>query len=275
MRGCVGETAPHYGAMADIETHPLPAPPPALMKGASVFLDFDGTLVPLTDVPEAVHVDADLHALLLQLHKALDGRLAIVSGRSIAVLRDLFGLGPFMLAGSHGLEFADPGAEPRAPARLKAVDDAQALLEDFIADKPGLLVERKTLSVGLHFRQAPQWEAQCRALADRIVAETGLFLQTGKMLYELRPGGADKGSAIRAMMQHSPLSAGIPLFIGDDVTDEDGFAAAVALGGNGILVGPARATFAQWRVEHVAAVRHYISESVAYLSLQGFSTPAV
>lgn len=261
--------------MADIETHPLPAPPLALMKGASVFLDFDGTLVPLTDVPEAVHVDAALHDLLTQLHKALDGRLAIVSGRSVAVLRDMFGLGAFTLAGSHGLEFADPGAAPRAPERLKAVDDAEALLEDFVADKPGLLVERKTLSVGLHFRQAPQWEGQCRALADRIVAETGLFLQTGKMLYELRPGGADKGSAIRAMMQHAPLNAGIPLFIGDDVTDEDGFAATVAMGGNGILVGPPRATFAQWRVEHVAAVRHYLTESVAYLSLQGFSTPAV
>lgn len=252
--------------MADIDMPSLPAPSPALMDRASLFLDFDGTLVPLTDVPEGVTVDPALIALLEQLHRVLEGRLAIVSGRSIAVLRDLFGLGGFRLAGSHGLELADPGQPPRAPARLAAVDAAQAALEAFAADRPGLLVERKTLSVALHFRLAPDQEAACRTLAERIVAETGLFLQTGKMLFELRPGGADKGSAIRAMMGQSPLNIGKPLFIGDDVTDEDGFAAAIALGGHGILVGPPRATFAQWRLEHVGAVRHYLTESVAYLS---------
>ncbi|CAN5174732.1 trehalose-phosphatase [soil metagenome] len=253
--------------MADIDRlPPLPVPPLALMKGASLFLDFDGTLVPLTDVPEAVEVDPALHALLRRLHVALDGRLAIVSGRSVAVLRNLFGLRDFTLAGSHGLEFAQPDAAPHAPQRLEAVDEAQAKLLAFAADKPGLLIERKTLSVGLHFRQAPQWAEACRELAERLARETGLFLQIGKMLYELRPGGADKGSAIRHLMREAPMLDGIPVFLGDDVTDEDGFAAAVSLRGNGILIGPERATKAQWRLEHVDAVRHYLNESVAHLT---------
>lgn len=244
----------------------LPPPPLTIVEGASVFLDFDGTLVPLTDVPEAVTVDDGLHTLLTQLKVALGGRLAIVSGRSVEVLRNMFGLQDMILAGSHGLEFALPGGPTRAPPRLKAVDDVEESLTAFVADKPGLLVERKTLSVGLHYRKAPQWASACRDLAEQLARETGLFLQTGKMLYELRPGGADKGSAISALMLEKPLSAGTPLFIGDDVTDEDGFSAAARLGGSGILVGEARHTLARWRLEHVAAVRHYLTESLVHLS---------
>lgn len=238
----------------------LPSPPSSLLYGAALFLDFDGTLVPLTDVPEAVEVDAGLLSLLSHARDALGGRLAIVSGRSVATLRNLFGLGDFLLSGTHGLEFAEPGKPPHGPERLKAVDEVEAIFTAFIADKPGLLVERKTLSVGLHFRRAPGWADACRMLAEEAAQATGLIIQPGKMLYELRPGGADKGTAVAELMKTAPMAGGTPIFMGDDLTDEEGMLAAKALGGCGILVGPPRVTAAQWRLEQVGAVRHYLSQ---------------
>ena len=244
--------------------HPLPPPPPALLTGAALFLDFDGTLTPISATPDGVIVDDGLVQLLLTLRERLDGRLAIVSGRSVATLRAL-GFGDFLLAGTHGLEFARPGAAVEAPPRPVAIDDAEAAFHAFAADKPGVLVERKSISVGLHYRGAPVWQEAAHALARQWADHDGLALQQGKMLYELRPDGADKGSAVHALMAQEPMAGGVPVFIGDDVTDEEGFAAAADLGGAGILVGPKRATRAAYSLEQVAAVRHYLAEGVARL----------
>lgn len=240
----------------------LPPPPPGLLTGAALFLDFDGTLAPIADTPDGVVVDDDLLTLLEHLRDRLDGRLAIVSGRSVATLRD-FGFGQFLLAGTHGLELAEPGRPVEAPARLPAINEAEAAFQTFAAGKAGVLVERKTISVGLHFRGAPQWGQEAGDLATGLADRLDLALQPGKMLYELRPGGADKGSAIRALMRRAPMAGGTPLFIGDDVTDEEGFAVARDLGGAGILVGVPRATLAAFSLEQVAAVRHYLAQGVA------------
>jgi trehalose 6-phosphate phosphatase len=241
------------------------APPPlALLDGASLFLDFDGTLAPLADTPYEVSVDDALRDTLLRLRAGLNGRLAIVSGRSIETLRAL-GLGEFLLAGSHGLEFAQPGEAIDGPARLPVIDTIERAFEAFAADKPGLLVERKSISVGLHFRGAPQWGEAVDQLATRLAEDHGLTVQRGKMLCELRPGGADKGSAVAAMMERAPMAGGVPVFIGDDVTDEEGFVAAAELGGAGILVGVPRPTAASFCLEQVAAVRHYLAQGAARL----------
>lgn len=237
------------------------APSPALLDNAALFLDFDGTLVPIADRPDAVCVDAELFALLHGLAQSLDGRLAIVSGRSVATLTDL-GLGDFILAGTHGLEIAMPGQPVETPVPLAAIAHARARFEAFACGRPGLLVEEKALSVGLHFRQAPQWADDCERLATGLAEELGLFLQRGKMLFELRPGGADKGSAIAALMRRAPMAGAIPLFFGDDVTDEEGFVVAAQLGGHGVLIGEARPTAARYRLEQVGAVRRYLAASV-------------
>lgn len=242
----------------------LPPPPLALLDGAALFLDFDGTLAPIVDTPDDVDVGPDLIAMLHALRERLDGRLAIVSGRAVATLRAL-GFGDFLLAGTHGLEFARPGAPVDAPPRLPAIDAVEAAFTAFVADKPGLLVERKTISVGLHFRRAPEWGEAAGELAATLAAQHDLTIQHGKMLYELRPGGADKGSAVVAMMAQSPMAGGVPVFIGDDVTDEEGFAAAAEMGGAGILVGPQRSTLASFSLEQVAAVRHYLAQGAASL----------
>ncbi|MFZ2994998.1 trehalose-phosphatase [Sphingobium sp.] len=242
----------------------LPAPPVALLSGAALFLDFDGTLAPIAERPDDVRVDAALLDTLHALRARLNGRLAIVSGRSVATLRDL-GFGDFLMAGTHGLEFARPGEDVDAPQRLTAIDTVEAAFNDFVADKPGLLVERKTISVGLHFRGDPTFADESDALGVALAKQYGLAIQRGKMLIELRPGGADKGSAVARLMRESPMEGGVPIFIGDDVTDEEGFAVAVELGGAGILVGPYRTTRAAYNLEQVAAVRHYLVEGVATL----------
>lgn len=263
-RGCTFRTTRHFTAVSEpaLSQSALPSPPLALLTGAALFLDFDGTLTPIVDTPDDVDVAPDLIAMLLALRAKLGGRLAIVSGRSVATLRDL-GFGDFLLAGTHGLEFARPGEAAQAPPRLPAIDAVEAAFHAFIADKPGLLVERKTISVGLHFRRAPEWGEAAGALAATLAAQHGLTIQHGKMLYELRPGGADKGSAVRALMKQSPMAGGVPVFIGDDVTDEEGFAVAADLGGAGILVGPQRSTLASFSLEQVAAVRRYLAEGAA------------
>ena len=240
----------------------LSPPPSALLKGAALFLDFDGTLVPIVDTPDAVHADDELLDMLRHLRDRLGGRLAIVSGRSVATLCD-FGFADFMLAGTHGLEFSRPGEGAQTPPRRPSIDAVEAAFQTFADDRPGLLVERKTISVGLHFRRAPQWEDEAEALAETLAAQHDLTIQRGKMMFELRPGGADKGSAVQALMQTELMAGGVPVFIGDDVTDEEGFAAAAELGGAGILVGPARSTLAAFRLEQVAAVRHYLMQGVA------------
>lgn len=240
---------------------PILGPPPhVLLDGASLFLDFDGTLVDLAPRPEDVVMGPDLHILLARLRDALDGRLAIVSGRSVATLRAAFDLGGFLLSGSHGLEIARPGKPAEAPARPPQIDQAQRELICFAADKAGLLVEDKTLGVALHFRLAPEREAECLAICVTLSAQTGLYLQHGKMLFELRPGNGGKGSAVQRLLAGTELEGGRPIFIGDDITDEDGFIAAARHQGSGILVGPPRVTAAQFRLDSVAAVRRWLSE---------------
>lgn len=240
----------------------LPPPPIALLSGAALFLDFDGTLAPIADTPDDVRVDDALLDTLYALRQCLNGRLAIISGRSVATLHALR-LGDFLMAGTHGLEFARPGEAVDAPPRLAAVDAVEATFNAFVSDKPGLLVERKSISVGLHFRGDPRFADEAEALGSRMAHLHGLAIQRGKMLVELRPGGADKGTAVARLMRETPMAGGFPLFIGDDVTDEEGFAAAAQLGGAGILVGPERPTRAAYCLEQVAAVRHYLMQGVA------------
>lgn len=243
-------------------TAPILATPPSdLLQGASLFLDFDGTLVELADRPDSIALRPGLLPLLVALRDVLDGRLAIVSGRSIATLRADFGLGGFLLAGSHGLELAQPGKPSAAPERPPGLDMALRRLDAFAAARPGLLVEDKTLGAALHFRLAPEYEAECLALSSALAGETGLFLQHGKMLFELRPGNGGKGRAVTHLLTTRELAAGRPIFIGDDITDEDGFAAAARHDGAGILVGPARPTAATYRLAGVGAVFDWLSQA--------------
>lgn len=237
----------------------LPPPPLDLLDGASLFLDFDGTLVAIQATPDAVAVDPPLIDLLARLHARLDGRLVLLSGRSLADLGALLAGWDGLAAGSHGLEASDePALAPRRDVALLLADELRALR----ALHPGVLIEEKSHGLALHYRQEPAAEETCRRLGDLAAARTGWTVQPGKMVVELRPAGADKGTALRRFMDRPAFAGTRPVMIGDDLTDETAFAAAQALGGSGVLVGT-RDTAARHALADVAAVRAWLAEASA------------
>ena len=239
-----------------------PDPPPSLLEGAALFLDFDGTLVELAEAPDAIRVSAAVPHLLRRLAARLEGRLALVTGRSIEGLERHLGCSGLAVSGSHGLELrlADGRAIPVArPHDLAAARRRLAALAD---QHPGLLVEDKPFGIALHYRQAPDQAERAAAVMAELARESGLTLQEGKMVIELRPAGADKGDAVRIFMQQPEFAGARPLFLGDDLTDEHAFEAAAALGGAGILVGPPRPTAAGWRLDDVNSAIAWLSRAV-------------
>ena len=242
------------------ETRDLPSPPADLLDGASVFLDFDGTLVELAERPEAVVVDAELTGLLDRLSERLRGRVALVSGRSIQQLDGfLEGTRAFLaLVGSHGAETRLAGDAIVRPDRPASLDEAARVFAASFGDREGVVIEVKSLGVGIHYRLDPSVEDAAHALAQAFAATNDLEVQHGKMMIELRLPGHDKGSAIAALMDRAPFAGHPPVFLGDDLTDEPGFAAASRLGGAGIVVGPPRNTAARYRLDSVATVRAWL-----------------
>ena len=237
----------------------LPSPPLGLLRGAALFLDFDGTLVDLVATPDAAQVDDDLAALMVRLVRALDGRVAVVSGRSVEGVRALFGDARFAISGSHGLEIAWPDGRHDRVERPPALDRIVTRMKAFATAQSGVLVEEKPLGAALHYRNLPAAERASTDLARSLAVEAGLHLQTGKMMVEVRVPGADKGTALAEMMAAPMLAGHRPVFLGDDDTDEPAMVAAATQGGTGILVGAARATAATYRLESVAATRTWLT----------------
>lgn len=245
----------------DLMTH-RPSPPLALLDRAALLLDFDGTLVELAPEPDDVVIPETLLARLDALADWLEGRLAIVSGRDVATLAG-FGLGHLTLVGSHGAEVRPAGGADDLVAPLPDFSGIARQLHDFAACRPGVIVETKTHGMALHYRQVPQWEEEALALARLLARETGLFVQKGKMMVELRSGEADKGVAIALLMESAPFIGHRPVFLGDDLTDECGFATVATLGGAGILVGPERDSRATYRLTSVEAVHAWLDAVMA------------
>lgn len=244
--------------MTELLRTALPAPPLELLDGASLFLDFDGTLVELAARPDGVTVEARLHDLLARLWTRLAGRLAIISGRPAAQVRRLFREPRFAIAGSHGHELHWPDGRILATANSHQRDALLTQMHELRERRPGLTVEDKPFGVALHYRAAPQAENECIQLAERLALETGYVLQTGKMVVELMLPGADKGQALRALMSEPPMADARPIFIGDDDTDEAGFLMAAQLGGFGVLVGAPRATAATYGLQDVDATLRWL-----------------
>jgi trehalose 6-phosphate phosphatase len=237
---------------------PLPPPPAALLDGAALFLDFDGTLVELAETPDSIEISPLLAPLLDRLMERLSGRLAIVSGRSLADLERHLPTSGIAFSGSHGLEIRLPGGGRLPLSVPMGMDDIRQRVRDYAAEIPGLIVEEKPAGIGLHFRRAPGEAERVGLFMEKLAREHGFTVQHGSMVAELRAIGATKGDALRAFMTEPEFAHARPLFVGDDLTDEHGFAAARGLGGAGILVGPERATGAAYRLESVAAVAAWL-----------------
>lgn len=236
----------------------LGEPPVDLLRGGSLFLDFDGTLVDLAPTPDAIQVSIELRELLARLRYCLNGRVAILSGRSVD---DLLGhLAPVTLAiaGSHGLERLDSNNQIVAPPPPSALAAAVHVLRGVQDHYPDVLIEEKPFGVAIHFRLAPEAEEACRFAATEVASQTGMVVQPGKKVFELKPSSGTKGGALRAFMAEPPFLTTRPVFLGDDLTDEHGFEAAMDLGGAGVLVGEERETVATYRLPGIRAARDWL-----------------
>jgi trehalose 6-phosphate phosphatase len=232
----------------------LPAPPPLRLHGSALFLDLDGTLAAIAARPQDVHPDPRRTRLLEHLGVGLEGRLAVVTGRTIEdVDRILEGSIP-CVAAVHGLVMRDGGGPVHGPEAHPGVAKATAALRDIAARRPGFIVEEKGLSVALHYRLARNHAAEARAAVRSIADKTGLSLQEGDMVEELRTPGPSKGDSIRAFMESERFRGAHPIFAGDDITDEHGFAEVSRLGGFGVLVGRPRPTHAHFGLRNVEDV---------------------
>jgi trehalose 6-phosphate phosphatase len=228
--------------------------------GWALFLDIDGTLLEFAANPGAVTVDPDLAHLLRCLYDETAGAVALISGRTVADADALFAPLKLCVAGQHGAERRDfdGGLHLHAPP-LEGLRRAAERLRRLVHVHPGLVLEEKGMNVALHFRGAPLLEAEVVPLLERLVSELGqdFELQAGKMVLEIKPTGKDKGTAIEEFMQERPFRGRIPIFIGDDLTDEYGFALVNRLGGHSIKVGPG-ASVALRRLADATAVRGWL-----------------
>lgn len=212
-------------------------------------------MLPLAETPDAVVVSARLCTVLRRLGPAFDGAVALVSGRPITGLDRLFDPLRLPTAGLHGLERRDATGALHNVAGDAGLADLREPLDVFAAAHPGVLVEDKGPALVLHYRRAPAAEAAARHLVTDLAKAHGrLRVLDGKMMIEITSPKADKGLAITAFMSEAPFAGRRPVFIGDDVTDEDGFDMVNKLGGYSIRVGPAEASVAAYQFADVPSV---------------------
>ena len=207
----------------------------------ALLLDLDGTLIDIAPTPDAVVVPPALPDALRRLRARHGDAVAIISGRPVEAVDALLDHAAYAVAGEHGAALRTAPGGPVVRDGLPVLPEAAlARAAAAVARFPGALVERKAHGVALHYRQAPEAEAALRGAAEAIVAACpGFSLLAGSMTWEVRPDGVHKGNAVRALMAAPPFTGRMPVFIGDDVTDRDAIAAAVALGGVGLLVAEA------------------------------------
>jgi trehalose 6-phosphate phosphatase len=240
---------------------PLPAPPlPGVDDRWAMFLDVDGTLLDFASHPDQVVVDARLRELVEDLHATLDGALALISGRSLDDLDDLFGRPPWAMAGLHGLELR--GADGRyrgvhigTTRRMRVRDMADSIA----ASLPGVMLEDKGMAVALHCRAAPwQFEALRRNVEAILPALAGYEMQPGSLVIELKPEGMDKGKAVATLLTAGPFHGRQPIYLGDDLTDEHGFATTNLESGLSVRVGYREPSLARYALPDPAAARSWL-----------------
>ena len=244
--------------------HISPETLPRITPNTALFLDFDGTLVELAAQPELVEIPPGLTATLSALREQLHDALALVSGRALV---DLDGfLSPLLLpaAGEHGAQRRTSSGHmvSAPPADMQGiVQAAQAL----IRRHPDLRLELKSRALSLHYRHAPELESLClQVMREALGAGTGagFELMQGKLVIDIKPLGYSKGTAIAAFMAEAPFVGRVPLFVGDDTTDEAGFEEVQRLGGHAVKVGPGP-TLARYRCASVGQLAAWLQHSAS------------
>ncbi len=249
-----------------------PPPPPLDPQGSALFLDLDGTLAPFASRPDLVGPLGRRTVAMRGAAAALGGRLAVISGRPLDDIDRILDGAATAAAGVHGLERRSATGVVQRTEPDPSIAQATGVFQGLAEAEPGLLVEDKGLSVALHYRNAPEAAAIAEAAGVRLAKRLGLHLQRGDCVVELRTPGADKGDAVSAFMVEAPFQGAQPIFVGDDLTDEAGFAAAENLGGYGVRVGsPDRPTAARYALADIEAVLLWL-EAVA--PIQAAARPA-
>lgn len=238
-------------------------PPPDLPPDAALFLDFDGCLVEIAARPDRITVPAALHGRLARLHARQGGAVALVSGRDVADLRRYLPDFPGVIAGSHGAELSLDGrnieATHESPLDAPALHRAARALAD---GWPAILIEEKPHGVALHYRADPALAGLVEGIAARLLgAHPGLVLQPAKMAVELRPAGVGKDRALARLMGLPAFAGRLPVYAGDDLTDEPAMAEAQARGGIGIKIGEGE-TRARHRLSDPAALAAWLDTAL-------------
>jgi trehalose 6-phosphate phosphatase len=226
-----------------------------------LFLDVDGCLLEFADDPAAVVVRPTLRQLLHRLHDTLEGALALVSGRRVGDLDRLFGAPHWTIAGLHGYELRrDDGSHREIaidPAHASRMRSAVAALAARLA---GVELEDKQAAIALHCRRAPRQLAALQRAAHALIAELpGYELQLGNQVVEFKPAGMDKGIAVTELLALPPFAGRMPVYLGDDLTDEHAFATSNRADGISIRVGDRTPTLAQFTLPDPAAVQAWLA----------------
>lgn len=233
-------------------------------RPVAVFLDFDGTLSAIVEDPDAAALPEATRGVLERLAEL--ETVAIVSGRGLEDLRRRAGIPGVLLVGSHGFEILGPGGrrieQPAAAELLPEIEAAGQELRETLSPFPAVQVERKRYAVAVHYRRnaaaGPGVERAVRAVAGR---HPGLAVSGGKKVFELRPAlDWDKGAAVRWLLEELRLGGAVPLYVGDDVTDEDAFRALADRGLGVAVLGEAdRPTRASYSLAAPEEVRTFLA----------------
>ena len=205
-----------------------------------LFLDIDGTLLDIAPTPDSVIVEPKLLDLLRRLERACEGAIALITGRPIAAVDALFAPLQLPVAGVHGFERRNAQGHYFRPGFVGAgLGFLRSEVTALAQSLHGVLLEDKGCAFALHYRQAPNLEETIRLRLARLVSAAlpAFELLDGDHVVEIKPIEHDKSSAIEAFMQEEPFSGRMPVFIGDDTTDLDGFAAMKRFNGLAVAVG--------------------------------------
>ena len=234
-------------------------PPPEPRCDWAYFFDIDGTLVDFAETPAGVRVSESLRHQLQELYHCAGGAVALMSGRPITQIDALFPTVQLPAAGQHGAERRSATGRATRHEPTQDLTPVRQRLAQAIIDKPGLLLEDKGLSLALHYRRIPGLAGFVHQTMEALLPDLDgeYCLQQGKSVLELKPAGKDKGRALREFMAEPPFAGRTPVFVGDDASDEIGFATVDELGGHSIKVG-AGDTVARWRLDNVNAVEQWL-----------------
>lgn len=232
----------------------------AAARNWAMFLDFDGTLADIVEHPDDVMLPDETRSALQRLVISLDGAVAIVTGRAIADIDRFVALPGLPVAGVHGMKRRDAaGTAHDAEIAEEALSLAQERLAALAADAAGTFLETKPGSLAFHYRgRRDLADTIPSRIGDAIDGLDGLHRVDGKMVVEIKGAKASKGDAVKAFMAEQPFSGRVPLFAGDDVTDEDGFRVVNAMGGLTVKIGSGP-TLATYSTETPEAFRGWLA----------------